>query len=227
MLCQTAADQHRARTEYDQGLKEARAWARHHNSSDRDAWARVATMPPFKKLKRVICILLGFLLTETECERTFAEERTVHSGRPRMDPNTRFECLKVKTDGLPFHELHEDGKPVNNLWRCCQDAYAERFGTKHLRDVNPRSDRGEHRKTYQRDGNTTIASCKRKRQRVLHRAQEACPRARIDVTENVFGYDPIAASKLKEIRKQEASTAFQELMVKMEKRFKQKWEETG
>ena len=116
-----------------------------HNSSDRAAWARVATMPPFKKLKRAICIMLVFLLTETECERTFAEERTVHSGRPRMDPNTRFECLKVKTDGLPFHELHEDGKPVNNFWRCCQDAYAKRFGTKHLRDVNPRSDRGKHR----------------------------------------------------------------------------------
>ena len=39
--------------------------------------------------------------------------------------------------------------------------------------------------------------------------------------------DPIAASKLKEIRKQEESTAFQELMVNTEKRFKQRWEETN
>ena len=122
MLGQTAADQHQALEEYEQGFKVAHVWATKHNFSDRDAWARVATMPPFKKLKRAICIMLVFLLTETECERTFAEERTVHSGRPRMDPNTRFECLKVKTDGLPFHELHEDGKPVNNCWRCCHDA---------------------------------------------------------------------------------------------------------
>ena len=184
--------------------------ATQHNSSDRDAWARVATMPRFRKLKRVICIMLGFLLTETECERTFVEERTVHSGRPSMDPNTRFECLKVKTDGLPFHELHEDGKPVNNFWRCCQDAYAKRFSTKHLRDVNPRSDRGKHRKKeYQRDSKNAVASFKRKRQQVLLRAQEVRSRARIDATENVFGYDPIAASKLKEIRKQEESTALQ------------------
>ena len=102
--------------------------------------------------------MLTFLLTETECERTFVEERTVHSGRPRMDPNTRFACLKVKTDGLPFHELHEDGMPVNMFWRCCQDAYAKRFGTKYVRDVKPRKDRGNHRKTlsagWQKHGRT-------------------------------------------------------------------------
>ena len=61
----------------------------------------------------------------------------------------------------------------------------------------------------------------------MHRAQEACPRARIDVTENVFGYDPITASQLKAIRKQEESEAFQTLMVKMEQRFNQKREETN
>ena len=145
MLGQAAADQHQALADYEQGFKVARAWARKHNSSDRDAWARVATMPQVRKLKHSSCIMFSFLLTETECERTFVEERTVHSGRPRMDPNTRFECLKVKTDGLPFHELHEDGKPVNNFWRCCQDAYAKRFGTTCMRGLKPRSDRGHHR----------------------------------------------------------------------------------
>ena len=86
MLGQTAADQRQALEEYEQGFKVAHVWATKHSCSDRDAWARVATMPRFRKLKRVICIMLGFLLTETECERTFAEERTVHSGRPRDGP---------------------------------------------------------------------------------------------------------------------------------------------
>ena len=72
-----------------------------------------------------------------------------------------------------------------------------------------------------------MASFQRKRQQVLHRAQEARSRTRIDVTQNVFVYDPIAASKLKEIRKQEESTAFQELMVNMEQRFHKKREETN
>ena len=65
MLGQTAADQHQALEEYEQGFKVAHAWARKHNSSDRDAWARVATMPPFRKLKLAIRSMLAFLLTET------------------------------------------------------------------------------------------------------------------------------------------------------------------
>ena len=76
MLGQTAADQHQALEEYEQGFKVAHAWARKHNSSDRDAWARVATMPPFRKLKLAIRSMLVFLLTETECERTFVESGT-------------------------------------------------------------------------------------------------------------------------------------------------------
>ena len=62
---------------------------------------------------------------------------------------------------------------------------------------------------------------------MLQRAQEACPRARIDVTENVFGYDPMTTSKLKVTRKQEESTAVQELMVNMEQRFNNKRAETN
>ena len=228
MLGQTQADQSQGLEEYERGFKVAHMWATKHNSSDRDAWARVAAIPRFRKLKRVICIMLGFLLTETECERTFAEERVVHSGRPRMDPDTRFECLKVKTDGLPFCELQEDGKPVNDFWRCCQDAYAKRFGKRRLCDVKRRSDYGTHRETeYKRDGKNTVTSFKRKRQEVLHRAQEACPRACSDVTKNVFGYRPVEASKLQEIREQEESAAFRDLMVKMEKRFNEKREETN
>ena len=62
---------------------------------------------------------------------------------------------------------------------------------------------------------------------MLRRAQEACSRARIDATENVFGYDPITASKLKVIRKQEASTAFQEVMVELDQLSNKKREETN
>jgi hypothetical protein len=226
MLGWTTADQQQGLEEYEQGFKVAHMWATKHKSSDRDAGARVATIPRFKKLKRVICIMLCFLFTETECERAFAEE--LHSGRPRMDTSTRFECLNVKTDGVPFCELHEEGKPVNNFWRCCQDAYAKRFGTKHLQDEATRSDAGKQRtKHVKRDGKDTAASFKRQRQEVLHSAQEACPRASEDATETVFGYGPVGAGKLKELRKQEEGKAYKELMVNMEKRFKEKLEETN
>ena len=110
------------------------------------------------------------------------------------------------------------GRPVNNLWRCCQDVYAKRLGTKYLRDVKPRSDRGKHRKH--------ISGMARTRS---HLSKEtATSGARTDVTENVFGYDLlITASKLKVIRKQEESKAFQELMVKLEQQLNKKREGTN
>ena len=51
-------------------------------------------------------IALGFLLTETECERSFAQERIQFSGgRGRLDPHTRESGLKVMIDGLHLEQL--------------------------------------------------------------------------------------------------------------------------
>ena len=67
-----------------------------HNLSDRDVWAKLilplASDNPFRRLT---CMVLGILLTETECERNFARERHQHVGRPRLGADGRRAGLKV------------------------------------------------------------------------------------------------------------------------------------
>ncbi len=55
--------------------------------TDRDAWCTVALREKMPALKAMLQIALGFLLTETECEGSFAQERIQFSGgRGRLDP---------------------------------------------------------------------------------------------------------------------------------------------
>ncbi len=78
--------------------------AKEAGSLDRDAWASVVAEvhPPTEvhpqtpgRLKRIVCTMLAFLVSETEAERSFAVERVQSRGRPRLDQETRFAGLKV------------------------------------------------------------------------------------------------------------------------------------
>ena len=150
-------------------------------------------------------MILGFLLTETECERNFAEERRAYEGRPRLQVETRFHGLKVMLDGLPFDRLQQTGEPVGDFWRKCQDRYADKFGTRRLGDRATRKDKSTTRATGGKvGGKRTVAGFKRERAEALHAqaiipfgpAPEARPRT-------VFGHREMKRQKLEDLRKQE------------------------
>ena len=45
-------------------------------------------------MQRVVLTALGFLLTETECERNLGAEKRSSVGRARLHPTTRRDALK-------------------------------------------------------------------------------------------------------------------------------------
>ena len=199
-----------------------------HDLSDRDAWAKVVAVDKSKAtLKRVVCMILGFLLTETECERNFAEERRAYEGRPRLQVETRFHGLKVMLDGLPFDRLQQAGEPVGDFWRKCQDRYADKFGTRRLGDRATRKDKSTTRATGGKvGGKRTVAGFKRERAEALHAqaiipfgpAPEARPRT-------VFGHREMKRQKLEDLRKQEETAKYREMIAKMEAKLEKKREE--
>ena len=195
---------------------------------DRDAWAKVVAVDKTKvKMKLVICMVIGFLLTETECERNFAEERRAHAGRPRLQPGTRFHGLKVMLDGLPFDRLQQAGELVGDFWRKCQDRYAEKFGTRRLGDRAVRKDKGTTRAGGRKSrGEYTVTGFKRARAKAVHEeviipfgsAPEARPRT-------VFGHREMERHKLERLRKQEETAKYREMFAKMEAKLDKKRQE--
>ena len=190
---------------------------------DRDAWAKVVAVDKSKvKMKLVVCMVLGFLLTETECERNFAEERRAHSGRPRLQPEARFHGLKVMLDGLPFDRLQQDGVMVGDFFRKCQDRYAEKFGARRLGDRAVRKDKGMTRSGERKIcGEYTVTGFKRARAKALHEeaivpfgsAPEARPRT-------VMGHKEMTRQKLERLREKEETTKFREMLAQMEKKWR-------
>ena len=140
---------------------------------DKDAWAKyVCENPQVAELKEVVCLVLGFLLSETECERHFASEKRQFQNRPRLGSTTRFAGLKVMIDGLRFDELICNDQPVCCFWQRVQDQYAKMFGTKRLADVKVRKDKVEDglakvkaqpSNPRKRNGKDTVATFKRRR----------------------------------------------------------------
>ena len=228
LLGWSQADRHACCQEFPNAFEKAYKEKRGKGLCDRDAWAKVVAVDKSKvKMKSVICMVLGFLLTETECERNFAEERRAHSGRPRLQPETRFHGLKVMLDGLPFDRLQQAGEPVGDFWRKCQDRYAEKFGTRRLGDRKERSDKGTARAGGRETcGEYTVTGFKRDRAKAIHEeaiipfgsAPEACPRT-------VFGHREMKRQKLEALRKQEETAKFREMLSKMEAKLDKKREE--
>lgn len=97
--------------------------------SDRDAWALAVTADPGKTvLREVLTMAMGFLVSETQCERTFSQERRQTHARPSLAPGTRWSCLKVMVDGPVFEALVVDGVPTGTWWHRVQN----RRSTSHI-----------------------------------------------------------------------------------------------
>jgi hypothetical protein len=174
----------------------------------------VAKEPSKRELRKLFGVVAGFLLTETECERNFAVERRQSSGRPRMNPETRFTGLKIMVDGVPFSRLQVDGRPTNDFWQCCQNRYAEKFGTKRLGDTKTRSDAGKQHRIQKRrhDGKFTMASIRRDRKEALA-AQPSIP-----FGGRVFGHRAMSQPTLDKMCKKAEGEAFLNIMEKMTKK---------
>ena len=68
---------------------------------DRDVWAREVVDREGGPLKRIVTLALGFLVSETEAERSFSIDRWQSSKRPKLAPDTRTSGLKVRgEDGV-------------------------------------------------------------------------------------------------------------------------------
>lgn len=123
----------------------ARAAKEHGEMSDADIWAQIAMDPHLsvQHLRRFICVMLVFLVTETEAERSFSLERIQSTKRPKMGRDSRFDGLKIMCDGLPFEELVDsEGRPRSNFWDAMQEVYSKVYGTRVLGTVRERKDKG-------------------------------------------------------------------------------------
>ncbi len=69
--------------------------------------------------------MLSFLVSETECERSFAVERRQAANRPKMSVESRSDGLKIMLGGLDWH-LRPPGQTVLPFFAAAQDMYATR-----------------------------------------------------------------------------------------------------
>ena len=84
-------------------------------------------------MQRVVWTAFGFLLTETECERSLGADTRSSMRRTRLHPTTRRAALKVIADGVPMEELQApsvEGAKAPYLWKRALEKYAELLGTK-------------------------------------------------------------------------------------------------
>ena len=168
---------------------------------------------PVEDLEDIVGFLTSFLISETECERTFAHERRQFDNRPRLSPEMRFAGLKVMVDGMPLSKLQRDGEPVGTFWQCVQERYAQRFGSKPLRTMKRRSDAGVRRDLSEvrpgTDGKITMTALQRQRGKAV------TPRISFaSVKTDVFGYAPMVVSTLEILCEQERTKVFQNILKK-------------
>ena len=99
-------------------------------------------------MQRVVFTALGFLFTETECERNLGAEKRSSVGRGRLHPTTRQDALKVIADGVPMAELQAssvEGAQAPDLWLRVLEKYTELFGTTTRCTRKKRKDAGSTR----------------------------------------------------------------------------------
>ena len=133
--------------------------------------------------------VLGFLLTETECERNLGADKRASVLRARLHHTTRRGALNVIADGVPMEELQAssvEGAKAPDFWERVLEKYAELLGTKTSLARKRRKDAGsarEPRLVNTKTGKRTEAGFKRQRAATVAETHvaEAQPR-------NVFGY---------------------------------------
>ena len=111
---------------------------------------------------------LGFLISESACERNFSlDELQCEGRRTSLAPSTRFSGLKIMVDGPPLSRLDAD---CPSFWRKVQDRYVQKHGSKVFSGpMKRRKDAGQSRagKKRQREGKETVTAFLAKRRQVV------------------------------------------------------------
>ncbi len=201
--------------------------------SDRDTWAKLVLEQGARaaELKRLLLMMLGFLLTETECERNFALEKRANEARPRSHVATRHQCLKIILDGLPCERIIVcNAEVVGDFWRRVQNKYAELYGTRQLGDVKQRKDAKVdsagpaaqtegHRLDRARPCNTTTGF---KRRRAMIVTGEVDPAAG-----TVFGHARVDQVEVDTLRRhlQEEQACFKHIHEKAKRKYDEQFQQ--
>ena len=160
-------------------------------------------------------IAAGFLFSETECERNCAVERRQFDHRPKLSESAQEDGLNLMVDGLPIELVQRS----NRFWRVVQERYAKLFGMRVLRDVKQRKDTGKPQQFRKRNGKDTVTAVKRARTAALQK--EASPHQRnvpASNVRNVFGVMPTTDEQLSELRKQEKTKTFEQLVERAKRK---------
>ncbi len=158
-----------------------------------EAWAReVMRHEADKELGHLIQLVWSALISETECERSFARDRAqLGIQRGRLSQQVRANCLKVMLDCPPLDTLVREGGQKEKMETQCnffsrvQEIYAARVGTRRLTNVRARRDTGKRvsGRERKRGGLETTTSVQKKRRLEVRSAAE--PRGAPG--QNVFG----------------------------------------
>ena len=121
-------------------------------------------------------------------------------------------------DGLPIERVQRS----NRFWLLVQERYAKLFGMRVLRDVKQRKDTGKPQQFRKRNGKHTVTAVKRARIAALQK--EASPHQRnvpASDVRNVFGVMPTTDEQLSELRKQEKTKTFEQLVERAKRKEEQ------
>ena len=146
------------------------------------AWSLELAPAGMTELRRLYCMMVGFFVSETECERLFSVEQRRKPSPMKIA--ARADILKIKTDGLPLSSLTAGGRPVGGFWFRAQEKYAELHGTRVMKKT-VKGYKSKNKKMGNRDERHTLTSFARKRLKAVHeflvaaeRAEALSPRAK-------------------------------------------------
>jgi len=183
--------------------------------SSRDAWALVlAKAPKTNDLRVLICMVIGFLVSETECERLFSVAGNRKKACLNAAEATQFTVLKCKVDGLPLSVVAPDGEPVGLFWDRIQSAYAKLHGVRRMQRLKEYSNKGKKRKTPESKTKNTVTNFTRQRlKRIRFLCRSARATANPEAVTPVFSQDPVALAEVREAqeRLRQENTAFEKI----------------
>ena len=195
---------------------------RQHEDSDLECWARAAKewQHPCEELEDILGILISFLVSETECERTFSHERRQFDNRPKLGPKMRFAGLKVMVDGVRLDRLQQSGEPTCNFWSSVQEQYASRFGSRFLMHIKQRKDRNTKRVADGRrkaGAKQNFASVQRERAQAVNPVIPFTAPAK-----DVFGFEPVEIPELLQLRQDVQTAVYTKIISRAQKKYELK-----
>ena len=166
----------------------------------RGAWALELAPAGETEVRRIHCMVVGFFVLETECERLFSVEQRRKPSPMKIA--ARSDILTIKTDGLSLASLTAGGRPVGSFWFRAQEKYAELHGTRVMKKPI-KVYKNKNKKMKNRDERHTLTSFARKHLKAVRdffmvaaRAKALSPRAKALTSRILFRSRPCLQTRL-------------------------------